>query len=48
MMACLFHYNLDVSLLVRYLGGNYTGAHQNVQKTAKILLTHGIRFESIT
>ena len=42
MMACLFHYNLDMSLLVRYLGGNHTGAYRDVHKTFKILLAHGI------
>ena len=42
MTACLFHYNLDVSLLMRYLGGNYTGAHRNVQATAQYLLDNGI------
>ena len=42
MMACLFHYNLDVSLLMRYLGGNYTGAHRRVQETATILRQHKI------
>ena len=37
MMACLLHYNLDVSLFMRYLGGNYTGAHRNIHATANIL-----------
>ena len=26
MMACLLHYQLDTSLLMRFLGNNYTGA----------------------
>ena len=47
MMACLLHYNLDVSLLMRYLGGNHTGAHQDVQATAKILLEHKIDAELV-
>ena len=42
MMACLFHYNLDLSLLMRFLGGNYIGAHRDVHSTATILLQHGI------
>ena len=42
MMACLLHYDLDVSLLFRFLGGNYTGAHRDVHTTAKLLLRHGI------
>jgi len=25
MTACLLHYNLDTSMLMRYLGNNYTG-----------------------
>ncbi len=42
MMACLFHYNLNVSLLMRYLGGNYTAAYTDDQSTANVLLDHGI------
>jgi len=30
MLACLLHYDLDVSLLMRYLGNNYTASHRNV------------------
>ncbi len=29
-LACLFHYNMDVSLVMHYLGGNYMAAHQNI------------------
>ena len=39
MLACLFHYDLDVSLLMRYLGGNHIGAHRDVESTAATLLT---------
>ena len=42
MMACLLHYNLDVSLLMRYLGNNYTAAHRDVAKTVAILREHNI------
>ena len=42
MLACLFHYNLDVSLMMRYLGGNYAGAHRDAAGTAKILQQHGV------
>ena len=42
MVACLFCYMLDVSLLIQYLGGNYTGAHYDVHKTTTILLMHGV------
>ena len=37
MLACLFHYNLDVSLLMRYLGQNYTAAHRDVQHVVKCI-----------
>ena len=30
MLACLLHYDLDVSLLMRYLGNNYTASHRKV------------------
>lgn len=30
MTACLLHFNLDSSLLMRYLGNNYTGAYRQV------------------
>ena len=30
MMACLFHYNLGVALLLRYLGNNYVGTHRDI------------------
>ena len=42
MLACLLHYNMDVSLLMRYLGGNYTGAHRDTDRTARVLRQHGI------
>ena len=31
--AALFHYNLDVSLLMRFLGNNYTGEHRDILGT---------------
>ena len=30
MLACLLHYDLDASLLMRYLGNNYTASHYKV------------------
>ena len=42
MMACLFHYNLDVSLVMRYLGNNYTASHRDVGKVVSILEKQGI------
>lgn len=40
MLACLYHYDLDVSLLMRYLGHNYTGAHRDVQKIVEKIKPH--------
>jgi hypothetical protein len=42
MIACLFHYVLDVSLVMRFLGGNHTAAHRDVQSVATILLAHKV------
>ena len=28
MLDCLFHYDLDTSLLMHFLGNNYTGAYR--------------------
>ena len=36
-LACLLHYNLDTSLLMPYLGNNYTGAYRNVPEVIKTL-----------
>ena len=40
MLACLFHYDLDVSLLIRYLGRNYTAAHRDVQHIVRKIAPH--------
>ena len=40
MLACLFHYDLDVSLLMRYLGNNYTAAHRDVEAIVAIISPH--------
>lgn len=37
MMACLLYYDLDTSLLMRYLGNNYTGAYRLVSDVASVL-----------
>ena len=42
MMACLLHYNMDVGLLMRYLGNNYTSAYQDIHATVKILSSYKI------
>jgi hypothetical protein len=42
MMACLFHFNPDISMVVQFLGGNHTGAHRDVQTVAHVLLTYGV------
>ena len=47
MMACLLHYNMDVGLLMRYLGNNYTGAYRDVEATVKILSSYNIDTELI-
>jgi hypothetical protein len=47
MMACLFHYNLDVSLLMRYLGSDYTAEYRDIETTVEILLDHGVPRELV-
>ena len=42
MMACLFHFNMDVGLLMRYLGNNYTGSYRQVMSTVATLNAHDI------
>ena len=36
-LACLLHFDLDTSLLMRYLGNNYTAAYRNTHKVIKTL-----------
>lgn len=45
--AALFHYNLDVSMLMRFLGNNYTGSHRDVPGTMETLAHYGIPAELI-
>ena len=40
--AALFHYNLDVSLLMRFLGNNFTGEYRHVDEACRKLRLHGI------
>eukprot|EP00956_Cyclotella_meneghiniana_P014543 scaffold21809_cov24-Cyclotella_meneghiniana.AAC.3 len=40
--AALFHYNLNVSALMRYLGNNYTGEHRNIPLIINKLRSHSI------
>jgi hypothetical protein len=42
MLACLFHYDIDTSLLMRYLGNNYTGAHREISAIVSALRFHKI------
>ena len=42
MLACLFHYDLDTSFLMRYLGNNYTGAYREVSLVADTLRKHKV------
>ena len=37
MMACLFRYNMDVGLLIQYLGNSYTGAYRDIGAPATLL-----------
>jgi hypothetical protein len=37
MLACLFYYNLNTSLLMRYLGNNYTGAYRDIHNIVNLL-----------
>ena len=30
MLACLLHYDLDTSVLMQYLGNNYTGTYRDI------------------
>ena len=46
-MACLLHYNMDVSLVIRFLGNNYTAAHREVSETVETLRQHNINKELI-
>ena len=40
MMACLLHYDLSISLLVRYLGGEYIAAHRDIDKIVETIRPH--------
>ena len=37
MLAALFHYDLNIPTLIRFLGGNYTGEYRDVASTIKAL-----------
>jgi len=47
MTACLIHFNLDTSLLMRYLGNNYTGAYREVDKIVALLREYKIDHDLI-
>ena len=47
MMACLLLYNMDVGLLMCYLGNNCTEAYRDVDATVKILSSYNIDPELI-
>lgn len=34
-MACLYHYDLSIANVMRYVGNNYTGAYRDIQKSVK-------------
>ena len=37
MLAATLRYDLDVSILIRFLRGNYTGEYRKIDDTLKIL-----------
>ena len=55
MLACLLHYDLDLSLLMRYLGNNYTASHRKVGEIVEkicplvtpVLIQHYIRVMTV-
>ena len=40
--AALFHFNLDTSMLMRYMGNNYTGEYRNIDAVVNILKQYNI------
>ena len=36
-LACLLHYNLDISMVFRFASNNYTGEFRNLEETEKTL-----------
>ena len=36
-LALSLHYNLDMGIVIQYLGENYTGEYRDIQNTLKIL-----------
>jgi hypothetical protein len=47
MLACLFDYDLDTSLLMQYLGNKYTGAYWEVQTVVATLRNYKINHDLI-
>jgi hypothetical protein len=48
MMACLLHYDLNTSLLMRYLGNNYTGAYRHTSDVVATLTRCQVPTDLIT
>ncbi len=40
LLSCLFHYKMDTSLVMHYLGGNFTAAHRNVDNIICCILPY--------
>ena len=40
-LACAIHYNFDLPSVIRYTGGNYTAAHQDVEAIVSTLTSAG-------
>ena len=36
-LALSLHYNLDMGIVIRYLGNNYTGEYREIRNTLKIV-----------
>ncbi len=42
-LACLFHFHVDVGIVMKFLGGNYTMAHQDVEDIIKQIMLYADR-----
>ena len=40
-LACAIHYNFDLPSVIRYTGGNYAAAHQDVEDILDTLISAG-------
>lgn len=47
-MACLFHFDLSVANVMRYVGNNYTGSYRDVEKAVEKMQELGVDDDLIT